>query len=84
MSFTQAQVFGGHFSTAPSPGYQHLPAIPTPTIPPGVLVTHEGLPRVLPTTPGGFPPITPTPVMVGGYLPFLQLFLRLCRWLLLR
>jgi hypothetical protein len=58
---------------APSPGYQHLPAFPTPTIPPGVWVTYEGLPHVVPATPGGFPPIPPTPGMVptvpGGLPP---------------
>ncbi len=42
MSFAQARAFRGHFGMAPSPGYRHLPAIPTPTIPRGVLVTHEG------------------------------------------
>jgi hypothetical protein len=73
MSITQAQAFGGHFSTAPSPGYRHLPAIPTPTIPPGVPVTDEGLPLVVPTAPGGFSLIPPTPSMVptvpGGLPP---------------
>jgi hypothetical protein len=59
----------------PSPCYQHLPAIPTPTIPPGVPVTHEGLLRVVLAASGGFPPIPPTPGMVptvpGGLPPIL-------------
>jgi hypothetical protein len=73
ISFAQAQAFGGHFGRALSPGYQNLPAIPTPTIPPGVPVTHEGLPPVVPAAPGGFPLIPPTPGMVptvpGGLPP---------------
>jgi hypothetical protein len=73
MSFAKAQAFGGHFGMAPDPGYPHIPAIPTPTIPPGVLVTHGGLPRVVPAAPGGFPLIPPTPGMVptvpGGLPP---------------
>jgi hypothetical protein len=73
MSFAQAQAFGGHFGTAPDPGYQHLSAILTPTIPLGVPVTHGGLPCVVPAAPGGFPPIPPTPSMVptvpGGLPP---------------
>jgi hypothetical protein len=64
MSFAQAQAFGGHVGMAPIPGYQHLPAFPTPTIPPGFSVTHEGLPCVVPPAPGGFPLIPPTPGMV--------------------
>jgi hypothetical protein len=73
MSFAQAQAFGGHFGTAPDPGYQHLLAIPTPTIPPGVPVTHGGLPCVVPVAPGGFPLIPPTlgmvPTVPGGLPP---------------
>jgi hypothetical protein len=42
MSFTQAQAFGGHFGLAPDPGYQHLPAVPTPTIPLGHSVDSWG------------------------------------------
>jgi hypothetical protein len=65
MSFSQAQAFGGHFGPAPDPGYQHLLAVPTSTIPPGVLVTHGGLPCVVPAAPGGFLLISPTPSMVS-------------------
>jgi hypothetical protein len=88
MSFAQAQEFGGHFGTAPSPGYQYIPAFPTPSIPPGVPVTHEGLPRVVPAAHEGSPRLLLLPVwylqFLGGSLPFLHLFLWICQWLLLR
>jgi hypothetical protein len=78
MSFTQAQVFGGYFGPAPDPGYRHLLAVPTPTIPPGVPLTHGVLPGVVPAAPGGIPPIPPTPGMVStvpGGLPPIPLTL---------
>jgi hypothetical protein len=76
-SFTQAQAFGGHFGPAPDPGYQHLLAVTTPTIPPGVPLTHGELHGVVPVAPGGITlshHITPNlPTGTGGGKPR-------CRW----
>jgi hypothetical protein len=73
MSITQAQAFRGHLGPVLDPGYQHLLTVPTSTIPPGVPLTHGGLPGVVPVAPGGIPLISPTcgmvPTVPGGLPP---------------
>ncbi len=73
ITFAQAQAFGGHFGLALDPGFQHLLAVPTLTIPTDVPLTCGGLPGVVPAAPGGIPLIPPTPGMIptvpGGLPP---------------